>query len=659
MRTYLIFVLVIAFGLVEAQKSTEAQVREALLNLFRPRVTIVNNTYDHLKPDFQWSMSGRLQAEINAALNALDEDNLPVALIHLDKAAELDSTFWVTRYYRGVCYKKMSNFNLAVHEFYRTIELNPRLPEPHIELGELYIVMWQREKSKDEFEQAARKKSSMPQSHYGLGHIAVFENKIDKAKRLYEKSTALDSTFAEGYLMRAMIAMQVEQNDVEALNLFTKSIQVNPTFTQGYFWRSTYYAKKSDTQRALADINKALDLNPTNPFLTRIRGFYYIQVNDYEKAFVDLKNALNLQNRGLDENKFTGYQTSLDKRIDLQGLLNYLVANGYGLKEETLVALRKSFCLLITGRAPEALVSVDEAEINEPSATVFYTKALILEEKKLHEQALVYYEKALALDRDIYEAHRKKCVYHFEMQDYKSAYQDINEMFRLQPGSPVGHRFRGLIRSAQGFLGPAIADLNAFIKTDTTDRIAIETRYTCFVILKKWEESKPDAEWLLLRSGNNWAKYEEFVSQYLEAGDSAFAVRICDMFSARHPQFYFSELKALEIYGAQRNWTEADHKISTIMSMITEQKSPVSYARLYYWKGFISRYRDRNTNDALIWFSKAVKFNSTDPEALYALADVFTELGDRKKALKAYELLAKNGYKDSQSRYDSLRNQKN
>lgn len=652
MRVCLILIVVMTFGL------TEAQTLDIMMRYMRPSVTVINNPYDHLTPDFQWSMSGRLQAEINAAINALDEGNPPLALIHLDKAVEIDSNFWVSRYYRGVCYKKLNNFPTAVREFNRTIALNPKLAEPHVELGEIYIIMWLHEKVKNEFEQASRKNQSMPNGYYGLGHAAIFEDKIDKARRLYEKSTEVDSGFAEGYLMRAMIAMQADQNDVDALNLFTRSIRANPTHAQSYFWRSYYYTRKSDYKNAFSDINKALELNPTNPFLTRARGFLYIELNDYEKAFIDFKNALNMQNRELDENKFTGYQTDLDKRIDLQGLLNYLIANGYGLKDETLVALQKGFCLLAAGRATHALASVEEAELNEPAAAVFYTKALILEEKKLHEQALAYYEKALALDRDIYEAHRKKCVYHFEKKDYKSAYEDVNEMFRIQPGSPVAHRFRGLIRSAQGYLGPAIADLTAFIKTDTTDQIAIETRYTCLAVLNKWQEAKPDAEWLLKRTGNNWRKNDEFVSQYLEVGDTAFAVKICDTFSARYPQFYFSELRALEIYGTQRNWAEADQKIAKIMSMITEQKSPVVYSRLYYWKGFISRYRDHNINEALIWFSKAVQFNSTDAEALYALADVFTELGDRKKALKAYELLAKNGYKDAQSRYDSLRNQK-
>ena len=648
-------ILILLLGLV----SVLSQAQVSVSRYYNARFTLINNIYDHLKPDFTWNMNGPQQAEINAGINALDENNVQVALVHLNKAVKLDSSIWVSRYYRGICYKKINDFAQAVYEFNQAVRLNPNVAEPHIELGEMYIVMWQANLVEDEFEKAIRKNPSLPQGYYGKGHVAWLENNGNKARRFYEKSNEVDPRFSEGYLMRAIMDMQLGKTDAQTESLLDQSIEANPTFTQGYFWRGLYYLKRSELQKCLSDWNKAVELNPLNPFFIRMRGFLYIELNEYEKAFFDLKNGFKVQSEGINENKFTGYQTILDKQIDFFGAANYLIANVFGLKEEARLLLQKSFCLLLAGRQLEALASVDQAEMIELSATVYYLKALILENNNRHEQALTYYDKALSLDKDIFEAHRKKCVYHFEMKDYKGAYADLQEMFRLQPGSPVGHRFRGLIRSAQGYLGPAIADLSAFIKTDTTDQIAIQTRYTCYVILKKWEEAKPDAEWQLRKAGTNWKTYEGFITQYLQAGDSAYAVKLCDMHAQRVPNFYFSYLKALEIYGSQRKWLDADQKIAKIMSMITEEKSQVTYARLYYWKGLITQYQYNNLNEALIWFSKAVKFNSTDPDSMYGLADVYSKLGDRKKALKAYELLVEIGYKDSKSRYESLLQEKN
>jgi tetratricopeptide (TPR) repeat protein len=623
-------------------------------------VAVVNNLYDHHKPDFTWNMPGALQAEINAGINALDENNPQLAQFHLSKAVTLDSSVWISRYYLGICFKKLGNFSRAIYQLNQAVKLNPKIAEPHIELGEIYIFMLYIKLAEDEFDEAIRRNDALPQGYLGQGHIALLQNNTNKAKRLYEKSNEVDPRFAEGYLIRAIVDMQLKQTDGETLNLLDQSIKVNPSYTQGYFWRGLYHLNRNDLQKCLEDWDKLVNLNPLNPFFMKMRGFLYIELNDYSKAFIDLKNAFKIQSEGINENKFSGYQTILDKQIDLLGVANYLIATGYGLNEDVLLLVQKSFCLLLAGRNLQALASINEAELKHavPSATIYYLKALILENNNHHEQALKFYDLALGQDKDIFEAHRKKCVYHFEMKDYKSAYVDLNEMFRIQPGSPVAHRLRGLIRSAQGYLGPAIADLSAYIKTDTADQIVIQARHMCYLVLKKTTESQKDAEWLLKKAGTNWRTYEEYVSQYLSAGDSAFAVKICDLFSERAPQFYFSQLKALEIYGSQQSWVNADHRVNKIMSMITEEKSPTTYARLYYWKGLITQYEYNNVNEALIWLSKSVKFNSTDPDAMYALADVFIKLGDKKKALKAYELLAKIDYKDSKSRYELLLNEK-
>lgn len=625
---------------------------------FRP--TIINNLYDHLKPEFTWNMAGQQQAEINEGINAIDENNLNVAMVHLDKAIALDSTLWVSHYYRGICYKKTGDFEHAITEFNKVIKLNPKTAEAHIELGEIYIISPFGKSAEDEFEAAIRKNPALPQGYYGKAHTALLQNNPNKAKRFYEKCNEVDAHFAEAYLMLAIMEMSSQEgNDQKTVTLLDQSIQADPSFTQGYFWRGFYYLRNQALQKCLADWDKVVQLNPTNTFFMRMRGFLYIELNDYSKAFVDLKNAFKAQSEDINENKFTGYQTILDQQIDLLSVANYLVATGYGLNEDAFLLLQKSFCLLLAGRKQEALNSVDDAEVIEYSATVFYLKALILENNGKREEAMLYYDKALSRDKDIFEAYRKKCVYHFENKEYKATYADLNEMFRLQPGSPVGHRFRGLIRSAQGYLGPAIADLSAYIKTDTTDEIAIRARYLCYISLKKWEESKKDAEWILKRSGTNWTIYLGFVSEYLAAGDTTYAITLCDKFTqVANPQFYWNQVKAVEIKISQRNWDDAEERITKIFSLTRETNSQTLHSMLYYWKGLIARHKYHNTEEALSLFDKSIKLNYDQMEARYAKAEVYAAIGQRKKALAAYKELMNWGFKDAQTKYEALLQEK-
>lgn len=636
---------------------TDAQIN--LAKYYNPGRVIINNVYDHLKPEFTWSMAGVQQAEINEGINQLDENNVDLALFHLNKAISLDSTLWISRYYRGVCYKKRGDFFLARKEFERAIELNSKTAEPHIELGEMYIVMYNLKRAEIEFDNAVKKNPALPQGYYGRGNVALQQGSINRALRFFEKSLEVDSRFAEAYLMQAIMEMNLKQDDARIISLLNKGIEANPAFTQGYFWRGLHYLEKNNLEKCLADWDNVVKLNPLNPFFTSMRGFLYIELNDYSKAFADLKNSFKAQSEGINENKFTGYQTILDKKIDFLAAANYLVATGYGLKEDAFLQIQKSFCLLLSNRIQEALTSINDAEIIQPSATVYYLKALILENSQNHEQALEYYDKALTLDKDIFEIHRKKCVYHFELKDYKSAYTDLNEMFRLQRGSPVGHRFRGLIRAAQGFLGPAIADLNEYIKTDTTDAIAIRARYTCLIVLKKWEESKKDAEWILKKSGTNWNTYLGFVTEYLEAGDTTYAITLCDNFSQVVPQYHWNQVKAVEIVISQRNWDDAEVRIERIISMTKETNSHVLYSLLNYWKGLIAHHKYHNPKEAISLFDKSLKLNSDQMDARYAKAEVYVSTGQRKKALNAFKELMNWGYKDAKVKYESLLSEKN
>ena len=72
--------------------------------------------------------------------------------------------------------------------------------------------------------------------------------------------------------------------------------------------------------------------------------------------------------------------------------------------------------------------------------------------------ALTYYDKALTLDDDIFDAHKKRSVYRIELKDWRGANRDFEDMFRLQPKSPVTYRLRGFARSHEGNYKGAIDD---------------------------------------------------------------------------------------------------------------------------------------------------------------------------------------------------------
>jgi tetratricopeptide (TPR) repeat protein len=61
-----------------------------------------------------------------------------------------------------------------------------------------------------------------------------------------------------------------------------------------YAWRSAYYSRKGDTDRAIADADARLRLNPVDAFAFRDRSSLWLVKRDYERAIRDADDAIRL-----------------------------------------------------------------------------------------------------------------------------------------------------------------------------------------------------------------------------------------------------------------------------------------------------------------------------------------------------------------------------
>ena len=315
-----------------------------------------------------------------------------------------------------------------------------------------------------------RQSSSIPQmvqAYYNLGSLALTKGDLRKGLKYYQKCNEVNPKFPQAYMMQGLVKFLARKKDTESIALFDKAVSADSAYALTYLWRGLAYISLEKPNECLKNWNALIRREPDNSLYTLLRGFLYIELGDFDNAFNDLRKAMRL--RAVDDERFTAGQTVLDKRIDLQYAANYLITNGYGLDEKSFGFLKKGFCLLLAGKHKEAIDEIRKSERIQPSATVYFIEALAYEHFGDHYTALTYYNKALALDNDIFDAHKKRSVYRTELKDWKGAHQDFDDMLRLQPQSPAVFRLRGLSRSVEGDYNGAIEDLTKFMKTDSTD----------------------------------------------------------------------------------------------------------------------------------------------------------------------------------------------
>jgi tetratricopeptide (TPR) repeat protein len=608
---------------------------------------------DHLDLNFEWNMPGKVQVSLNEGINYLKEGNLNLAITNFDEVIKIDPFSSIAFYYRGICKKNLFQFEEAKGDLLHSMKLDPKQAATYIELGELYHIQNDFIKAADEYEKAIELNPQQVEAYYNLGGLALAKGDLRKGVRHYQKCNEIDPKFPQAYMMQGIVKFLAHKKDVASITLFDKAIKADSTYALSYFWRGLAHISLERPDECLKNWNSLIRLDPENPLYILMRGCLYIELGDFDNAFNDLRKAIRA--RAVDDEKFKAGQTILDKRIDLQYAANYLITNGYGLDEKSFGFLKKGFCLLLAGKHNSAIVEIRKSEQIEPSATVYFLEGLAYEHANNHKLALQYYDKALTLDNDIFDAHKKRSVYRIELKDWKGANIDFVHMFRLQPKSPVVYRLRGFSRSLEGNYSGAIDDLNKFIETDSSDYEAIRTRSVCWLYLGKETEANADMR-MLLKLGKDWALYETVARNYVLLKDTANAIEVWKEYATRKPNVFIPFMELARLYIHQKKWGTAREEIDKLLPLISAEQMPRKYAEILCWEGQIE-YEYGNFEIAIDKFSKSLKKDATNLDAKYFRAQAYEEIKQYKKAKADFKDLLTKKYKDAETRYSAIQGQ--
>lgn len=137
---------------------------------------------------------------------------------------------------RGVLYKTNNEFDKAMSDYRKSLELNPRNSDTWSNIGLIY---W----------------------HNGN----VTKGSVQKA-RLYDtalyymnRAIEIDPQFAPAYSNRGSIYYTMGRQD-DALNDISKSLELNPYFAESYYNRGIIYYNKGRKEEACADLKRGAEL---------------------------------------------------------------------------------------------------------------------------------------------------------------------------------------------------------------------------------------------------------------------------------------------------------------------------------------------------------------------------------------------------------------
>jgi tetratricopeptide (TPR) repeat protein len=191
---------------------------------------------------------------------ALRERNQPErALTDFTHAIDIESQRQPAYYsQRALTYVRLGEFDRALLDYNKAIELNPRSPAFHNDRGVAYLDM------KD----------------------------YPRATADFDRAIELDLRYAVPYNNRARVHVLSTGDHGRAIADLDRSIELNPKYALAFENRGLSYLELKDLVRAVADFDKAIELNPRSARAINARGVAHERQGSRDRAIVDYRRAL-------------------------------------------------------------------------------------------------------------------------------------------------------------------------------------------------------------------------------------------------------------------------------------------------------------------------------------------------------------------------------
>ena len=183
--------------------------------------------------------------------------------------------------------------DMAMEDYNKAIELNPRLVEAYTNRGNAYWYKQQYDKAIEDYNKAVELNPRNAIAYTNRGVAYKNKQQYERAIEDFNRAIELDPGYANAYYNRGLAYSAKQQYD-RAIENYNRAIELNPKYVEAYGGRGTAYGKKHQYERAIEDFNRAIELNPRHANAYSNRGVAYMHKHQYDRAIEDYNKAIEL-----------------------------------------------------------------------------------------------------------------------------------------------------------------------------------------------------------------------------------------------------------------------------------------------------------------------------------------------------------------------------
>ncbi len=128
----------------------------------------------------------------------------------------------------GEVYEAKNDYDQAIREYSLALERNPKLPQMHYRIGQIYLHQGSEEVDEKAMNEFRLEKAIDPQSavtDLAMAGIEMHRHNLDKAKPLYEEAAKLDPSLADASVGMAKILLEEHEVDAAVQQLRAAAVQ--------------------------------------------------------------------------------------------------------------------------------------------------------------------------------------------------------------------------------------------------------------------------------------------------------------------------------------------------------------------------------------------------------------------------------------------------
>ena len=445
--------------------------------------------YDLALRDFnlaiEWALKGSNyylgHAYSNRGICHDNMKNWDQAIVDLDRGIQLCPDYGNAWLERGRCHKAKGNFKQAVADLTEAIRLQPDDLAAYRERALVYgNDMNDLERSLADHRQVLRLAPDSAGVYTDCADMLTRLGRYERALKMSNKAIRLDPKGHRHYLERGRTLHTLRRYN-RAFRDLRKSIELKPTTTAWYLLARSQVLR-GDHDEAIESSTRCIALDRKFYMAYWIRGDTYRTKGDYDRALADLKRAIEnydvrhgerrraevLYSLGLIYVARKEYKQAL-AQCDHAVRISPGVAN---------VHTVRAFILSELGRHDEAMRAADlVVRLAPKTALAHNTRAYALNQLKRYDEAIKTADRAIGLNPKCAPAYINRGWAKFNKDDVKGALADLDKSIEMDPSIPAAMVYRAEVHLSEKNFDKAWADvkkcreLKAEIPDDLLNRL--------------------------------------------------------------------------------------------------------------------------------------------------------------------------------------------